>query len=191
VGVLADPSANDRPLAEVGRQLFGPAGAAAASAGAVAVIVGVILVGLLAATRLLLALSDGGNLPAVVGVVHPRWRTPYVAILITGAAMFGLSVSGDLVTTITFSTAARVVCYILCCLALWKLASQPDAPAAQFPAPKPAVLAAISAALLVGVLVLGALKELPMLGGVLGLGLVLYGLAARRSGGAAASARAP
>ena len=182
LGVLGDPGRTERPLAEVGRLLFGGSGALAVSAGAITVIVGVILVAVITGPRLLLAMSEEGHLPAALGRLHPRWRTPYLAVLLNSVASFGFAFGGDLLKAVTFSTAARVVCYILCCAALVRLSQRPDDGRRGFRLPAPAFFAATTAAMLVVVLVMGAAKELPILLGAVAAGLVIYGLTGRARG---------
>lgn len=176
VGVLGDPSGTDRPLAEVGRRLFGDAGALAVSVGAITVLVGTILVTMVATPRMLLAMAEQGQLPAGLGALHPRWRTPYVAILISCGLTFSFAIFGDLLGNLTFSTATRVLCYILCCIGLWRISGRADAAPALFRLPGRRLIAAASAGLFAVVLVMGAAKELPTLGVALLVGLGLYGL---------------
>ncbi|WP_293467758.1 APC family permease [Phenylobacterium sp.] len=174
VGVLDSPAANDRPLAEVGRLLFGDAGAIAVSAGALAVIVGTILVITISMPRMLLALSEQDQLPRWLGHVHPRWRTPHVAIVISSILGFGFAMASDLLTALTIATAARLTGYILCCISLWRMSRRADAPEPRFSLPYRGPIALFTAALFTGVLLLGATKELPALLVVLVAGLVLW-----------------
>jgi amino acid transporter len=174
VGVLDSPAANDRPLAEVGRQLFGDAGAIAVSAGALAVIVGTILVITISMPRMLLALSEQDQLPRWLGHVHPRWRTPHVAIVISSFLGFGFAMASDLLTALTIATAARLTGYILCCISLWRMSRRADAPEPRFSLSYRGPIALVTAALFTGVLLLGATKELPALLVVLAAGLVLW-----------------
>jgi APA family basic amino acid/polyamine antiporter len=179
MGVLDQPAANDRPLAEVGRQLFGPAGAVAVSAGALAVIVGTILVITISMPRMLLALSEQDQLPQWLGAVHPRWRTPHVAIVISSVLGFGFAMMSDLLTALTIATAARLTGYVLCCISLWRMSGRPDAPQPRFSLPFRGPIALFTAVLFTGVLALGATKELPPLAAVLAVGLVLWALSRR------------
>jgi basic amino acid/polyamine antiporter, APA family len=176
VGVLDQPAANDRPLAEVGRQLFGPAGAVAVSAGALAVIAGTILVITISAPRMLLAIAEQDQLPQWLARVHPRWRTPHVAIVISSVLGFGFAMMSDLLTTLTIATAARLTGYILCCVALWRMSGRADAPQPRFSLPMRRPIALFTAALFTGVLALGAAKELVPLLIVLAAGFVLLAL---------------
>ena len=179
VGVLDQPAANDRPLAEVGRQLFGPIGAVAVSAGALAVIAGTILVITISMPRMLLALAEQDQLPRWLGQVHPRWRTPHVAIAISSALAFGFAMISDLLTALTIATAARLIGYVLCCVALWRLSGRADAPQPRFSLPMRRLIALFTAALFTGVLVLGASKELLPLLVVLAAGFVLMAFSRR------------
>jgi APA family basic amino acid/polyamine antiporter len=179
VGVLAEPAATDRPLAEAGRQLYGQAGAVLVSAGAIAVIVGTILVITISMPRMLMSLAEHGQLPASLGRVHATWRTPYVAILVSSSLAFGFAIASDLISALTFATATRLLGYILCCIALWRLSRRPDAPPAMFNLPARGVVALATAALFTGVLLIGATKELPSLAGVLVIGFALMALTRR------------
>lgn len=176
VGVLADPAATDRPLAEAGRQLFGTPGAIAVSVGAGAVILGTILVIIIAMPRMLLAITERGQLPAGLGRVHPRWHTPWIAILISSVLSFGFAMFSDLISALTFATATRLVAYILCCIALFRLSRRADAPAPLFRLPGAALISVSTAVLFSAVLALGATKELAPLLAVLVIGLAFYGL---------------
>ncbi len=176
VGVLDHPAATDRPLAEAGRQMFGETGAIAVSAGAIAVITGTILVILVSMPRMMLALSEQGQLPAALGAVHPVWRTPHVAIVIAAVLSFGFALSSTVISALTFATATRLVGYILCCIALFRISRRPEAPQPRFRLRAPGVVSLGTAAIFSGVLLLGALKELRALLVVLAVGLVVFAL---------------
>jgi len=179
MGVLDQPAANDRPLAEVGRQLFGPLGAVAVSAGALAVIAGTVLVITISMPRMLLALAEQDQLPRWLGQVHPRWRTPHIAIVISSVLGFGFAMMSDLLTALTIATAARLTGYILCCIALWRMSGRADAPQPRFSLPMRGPIALFTAALFTGVLALGAAKELVPLLIVLAAGFVLLAFSRR------------
>jgi APA family basic amino acid/polyamine antiporter len=176
IGILDAPAATDRPLAEAGRQIFGAPGGALVSAGALAVIVGTLLIIVVAMPRMLLALAEQDQLPQRLAVVHAKWRTPHVAILISSALCFGLAVGSDLITALTIATSTRVLSYILCCVALARLAGRSDAPPAAFRLPFAGPVAALTALLFTGVLVIGAWKELVPLAAVAIVGLGIFGL---------------
>lgn len=163
IGTLDAPSATDRPLAEAGRLLYGGIGAVAVSAGAIVVILGTLFVVGIGMPRMLLALAEARQLPAGLAAVHSRWRTPHVAILLSGVLAYGCAMASDLLTALTISTGARLVGYILSCVALWRMRGRADAPPAQFNLPAAGPVALMTALLFTGVLLLGARAELPAL----------------------------
>jgi amino acid transporter len=77
---------------------------------------------LLGSPRMLFAFARDGSLPAVLGRVHPRTHTPYVAILIYAALSIGLALSGTFAELAVLSTLATAALYSLGCAAAWRLA---------------------------------------------------------------------
>lgn len=73
-------------------------------AGAIAGLTSVVLVMMLAQSRILYAMAKDGLLPHSFGKVHHRFRTPYVATLLTGviatavSALFPIGILGELVS---------------------------------------------------------------------------------------------
>jgi basic amino acid/polyamine antiporter, APA family len=95
--------------------------------GALAGLTSVILVQMLAQARIFLSMSHHGLLPKLLGRVHPRFRTPYVATLITGttAALAGgllpLGLLGELVSIGT------LIAFIVVCIGVLVLRrTRPD-----------------------------------------------------------------
>lgn len=83
--------------------------------GALAGLTSVVLVLILSQARILLAMSRDGLLPPRVGKVHPKYRTPHVATVITGtvaALMAGLFPIGLLAELVSIGTllAFTMVC---------------------------------------------------------------------------------
>ena len=82
-------------------------------------------------SRLIFALAESGSLPAVFARLHPRYRTPYAAILLIGALsclspLFGRTI---LVWLINTGSLAVVVAYIFVPIAFLVLRRrQPDLP---------------------------------------------------------------
>lgn len=176
VGVLGDPSATDRPLAEVGLALFGPAGHVLVSAGAIIVILGTLLGLVLAMARGLMVLAHNRQLPGFLGALHPVWRTPHWSVLVSAVFAFAAALASDLIGSLTFSTAARVSVYLLCCFALWRMTRMKVASAKGFRLPHAGLVALITILIFSGVLILGAAKELPLLAAAALAGLAIYAL---------------
>ncbi len=72
--------------------------------GAIAGLASVVLVMLLGQPRIFYAMARDGLLPSVFGKVHPRFKTPYIATIITGlvatviAGLFPIGLLGQLVS---------------------------------------------------------------------------------------------
>src|SRR5262249_22931968 len=73
---------------------------------------------ILAASRMLFAMSEGGALPASLSWVHPRFRTPPVAVIATTAVMLALALSRTFEALVSISVVARLVTYFATCCAL-------------------------------------------------------------------------
>src|SRR5208283_787702 len=87
--------------------------------GAIAGLSSVILVMLLGQPRIFYTMSKDGLLPPIFGAVHPKFRTPWLAQLLTGAAamliagLFPIGLLGELVSIGTLLAFAIVCAGIL------------------------------------------------------------------------------
>jgi APA family basic amino acid/polyamine antiporter len=132
IGTLPGLATSQRPLADAAARFLGPWGAAMITVGIVISVGGNLNVLILAASRLLFAMGERGELPRELAVVHPRFRTPAVAVLVTTAVMLVLVLSGTFTYLITISVMVRLVGYIVTCSALPVLRRRAGAPAAMF-----------------------------------------------------------
>ena len=118
IGTLPGLATADRPLAAAAQRFAGPAGAAAVAAAAMLTALGTLNALMLAGPRLLFALAEHGQIPAVFGATHPRFRTPYVAVLVSAALKLLLAISGTFIYALTLSTIIRLTYFALTCAAL-------------------------------------------------------------------------
>jgi len=100
------------PLADAASVLMGPAGAALITIGAVMATMGNNMGSALSGSRNLFALAEQGDLPAFFGRVHPRFRTPVNAILVTAIVTLAIAATGTFVTTAAASAISRLVVYL-------------------------------------------------------------------------------
>ena len=107
-----------RPLADLATAVMGPVGGEAVAAGAMAMMLGTMLAVMLGASRMLMAIGEQHQLPAVVAQVHPRWRTPVVAIGITSGAVLLASLLSTFVAAITLTVTTRLFGYLVVCMAV-------------------------------------------------------------------------
>lgn len=138
----------DAPIAGVFAKFGMPIAKLIISLGALTGITSVLLVMLLSQPRVLLAMARDGLLPpGFFGSVHPRFRTPHKATILTGtvcgltASLFPLKALGDMVNIGT------LFAFVVVCSAVWLMRRlNPDAerpfrtPALDFVAPAGIIL---------------------------------------------------
>jgi APA family basic amino acid/polyamine antiporter len=135
IGTLPTLATSERPIADASAQFLGAKATAFVSVGALVSIGGTLNSIALVSPRLLFAMAADGHLPRVIGAVHPRFRTPHVAIVLSSVAMFVLMVSGSFVALASISVVIRLLTYTATCAALLRLRWQPRATRAPFVAP--------------------------------------------------------
>jgi basic amino acid/polyamine antiporter, APA family len=118
VGVLPDPAHSARPLADVARIMLGSGGAALIAMGALFSIYGYLSGNILAAPRMTFALAEGGDFPSFFALVHPRYRAPYISILVFAVLLWLLAVFGNFAGNATLSAGSRLFYYGLICAAV-------------------------------------------------------------------------
>ncbi|MGE0132373.1 MAG: APC family permease [Blastocatellales bacterium] len=118
IGTLPELAESKRPLADASERFLGGIGASAITAGAIISIIGNLSVLILAAARLPFAMAGNRELPRMFAVTHERFCTPHLAIIATGAAMLALTLSKDFITSLTVSTIARLLAYVVTCAGL-------------------------------------------------------------------------
>ncbi|CAN5869832.1 APC family permease [soil metagenome] len=121
LGTLPDLATSKTPLADAAALFLGPAGAAMITLGAVFSTSGNNMGQALSGSRNLFALAEQGDLPPFFGKVHPTWRTPVNAILVTAAVSLLLAVSGSFVTMAAASAISRLLVYVMTCASTIRL----------------------------------------------------------------------
>lgn len=158
-----------RPLADLATQLVGPWAGAAVASGALMIMAGTMLGVLLAASRMLMAMGEQHQLPSAVADLHPRLRTPVIAIVISAAAVLIASLLSSFAAAIAITVVTRVFGYVVVCLAVPALRRT----SAVFPAfrlPFGTSIAAVSALVSVSLITTATLTEVvaALIIGVLG-----------------------
>jgi len=134
VGVLAEPARSQRPLADVMRVIWGEPGAALISIGALVSVYGYLSANMLTTPRGIFAPAQNGDFPALLAAIHPRWRTPYVSIVLFALLLWGVSQFASFSWNVTLSAVTRVVYYAGICAAVPVLRRrQPEAAAFRLP----------------------------------------------------------
>ena len=122
-GTLGADLANykDAPLAEAAAKFLGNIGRTILLAGATISAFGFVTSDILSSPRMIFAFGRDGVLPAWFAHVHPRYRSPDVAIITYALLAFALSITGTFEQLAVLSNVAVLLMYLLCCAACWFL----------------------------------------------------------------------
>jgi amino acid transporter len=136
-----------RPIAELALAIFGAAGATVVAVTAVLSCAGNLSTSILVTPRVLFALAEQGEIPAVLARVSGGTRVPGVAIMLTASIICVLTLTGTFVHLATIAVIARMLMYASICVALLVLRRRGPAPLVVPGGPVLAVLAIASCAL--------------------------------------------
>jgi basic amino acid/polyamine antiporter, APA family len=109
---LPDVGGAKTPLADAAALFLGPVGGVLLTVGAVFSILGTINNSVLSGPRYLFALAHDGFGPAALASIHPRFRTPWVAILTLTAISLPLALSGSFTHLAALSVVVRLFTYL-------------------------------------------------------------------------------
>jgi basic amino acid/polyamine antiporter, APA family len=175
-GVLGAALASSKtPLADTAGAILGPWGAhllvvlTLVSAG------GYLAADMLSSPRIGHALALAGQLPRVVGFVHPRYATPAVSILVYGTLVVALAASGTFQEIAALAVAGTLVLYLICCLGVLRLRAKALANAGvPFVAPGGPVVPLAAAVMIVWLLTTLAWLELVATAGFVAIAALIY-----------------
>jgi APA family basic amino acid/polyamine antiporter len=163
------------PLAESAALFLGNIGRTILLAGATISAFGFVTSDILSSPRMLFAFGRDGVLPAWFAHVHPRYRSPDVAIISYATIAFALSVTSSFAALAVLSNVAVLLMYLLCCAACWFLVQRDvraDGPPFNFPGMK--IVPALAIIAIIWILAHATLWEFAVNGIVLGVASVLY-----------------
>jgi amino acid transporter len=112
LGTLPALGESTTPLADAAATFLGPGAGVLLTVGAAVSILGTNGNTVLAGPRYLFALARDGYGPALLGRVHPRFRTPAAAVLVQSAIALPLALSGSFVALAELSVVARLATYL-------------------------------------------------------------------------------
>ena len=126
----------------------------------------------LASTRMPFAMAQDGYLPAALTRIHPRYRTPWIAIIVS-ASVYGLLAVQTLTQLISVYAWLRVATTIMTVLAAWKLRRKSPEMARPFVIPwgRKGLIYTVAAPIVMGCVALLGSDRYGVSGGVLALGL--------------------
>jgi APA family basic amino acid/polyamine antiporter len=111
LGAVDVSRASEAPLADAGRALLGPWAAVVMTAGAFLSVLGTHNNTVLTGGRYLFAMAETGELPRALARVHPRFRTPFIALLAQCGLAILLLLTGTAESLAELSAITRVASY--------------------------------------------------------------------------------
>jgi amino acid transporter len=114
----ADLSKTNVPLVLASTMMIGAVGGLIIGIGAIVSVSGSNESGMLGIARLSYAMSIKGLFPKIFSKVHPKYKTPYMALIIQGIIAFFLSIFGGIRELISFSVFNLAFSFLLVCLSL-------------------------------------------------------------------------
>ena len=117
--------------------------------GGLAGMTSVLLVLFLSQARIFMAMSRDGLLPKVFSTVHPRFRTPHVATMLTGVVICVTAAFTPIYTLEEMVNVGTLMAFVMVCAAVWVLRYQ--RPAAERPFRCPVIWLVAPAGMLINV----------------------------------------
>jgi amino acid transporter len=111
--VVPNLAASKRPVFDGTVAMLGPSAGAFVACGAVLIMAGTLFTILFVGPRLVFALAEGGDLPAPLARVHPRFATPLAAVVVHTGVAWALAVGSTFLGALTASTLTRLMLYAL------------------------------------------------------------------------------
>ena len=140
IGTVPDLARSARPLSDAAFQMFGATGELLIAAGALVSIGGILNAILFATPRLVFAMAEAGELPAIFALTDRRFHTPAAAIGVTAAVAGFVALFSTFLSALTISTIVRLVAYIATCAALPALRRRQDLTPPPFAVPAASVV---------------------------------------------------
>ena len=141
------------PLVAAATAVFGPWGTRLLFATTLLSVAGFLSADVLCSPRNLAALAERRQLPRALAAVHPRFKTPAIAIGVYALMCATVALSGSFRQLVIVSTAGTLVLYLMCCLGLLRLRARGVATAGPpFRAPGGALVPLAASALILWLL---------------------------------------
>lgn len=119
IGLVPNLQNEKAPIAAAFSVLWGPAGITFASFAAMISVWGWATGNGLQSPRLLYSIADRGELPGALASIHPKFKTPHVAIIVFSILAGALAIFGTFEGNAVLSAIVRLIVYAMVCISLW------------------------------------------------------------------------
>jgi amino acid transporter len=111
IHTLADPAATTKPAVDAAKQFLGSMGVTLVGVGTLVSVYGYLSANMLHTPRVMFAMGERGDFPALFARIHPRFRTPHVSILVFAGVLTMFSIGGDFRWNASLSAISRLFMY--------------------------------------------------------------------------------
>jgi amino acid transporter len=176
VGTMPDLVHSQTAVADASARFLGSTGGQIIALAALVSISGNLSGMALISPRLTYALAEDRLLPRALGAVHAKYRTPYVSILLYSVLTLALALSGTFAGMVKMSAVARIIPYLLTCLAVPALRRKYPNIQERFRLKGGMTIPALAALLCIWLLVQSQWTDLLATAAALAVGFLLYGI---------------
>ena len=176
-GVLGAELANntEAPLAATAEVVLGSWGGKLLLAGAVISIFATLSGEILATPRIIFATAKDGNLPSFMAKIHPKYNTPYVAIIFYAFAILFIALSGSFEKLAVLASGSILLIYAGVSLATLKIRLRDGPPSEdQFKMPGKAIIPVLSCSLIAWMLWQLTFDEAMGIAALIGVAIAIY-----------------
>ncbi|HEX5073179.1 MAG TPA: amino acid permease [Gemmatimonadaceae bacterium] len=185
-GILGPELATDQraPLAAAAGRAIGQGGRQLILAGTLISAFGYLTGNILASPRMLFAFANDGLVPSRLAAVHPRYRTPHVAIATHAALACAFALTGTFRALAVLSVLPTLLVFLGCCLATLVLRRRNvRADGAPFLAPGGPVVPLVTTGFILWLLTSAGRAEVLVVGAMLVIASALYAVRGRLNAG--------
>ena len=178
VAVLPDDLNSGATLADVARRIVGPVGAIVIALTAVFSIGGNLACSVLSGSRLTLSMAEQHLLPQWFGAIHEKFSSPAHSILFLGGISMVVALSGSFVKLAIASSLTRLIVYSvsIAALPIIKKQADPEVVATAFKLWGGYTIPVLALGLCVWMASYSSIESWKFVGGLLVVGLVLFGI---------------
>ena len=175
-GVLGAALANAQtPLVDTASVVLGPWGAKLFVLLTLVSVGGYLVADMLSSPRIAYALGQSGQLPRVLGAVHPRFKTPAISIAFYATAVIAVAASGSFRQIAVLGVAGTLILYLICCLGVLRLrAKNVGAAGSPFVAPGGPIVPIAAAAMILWLLSTLAMREMIAISSFMTIAALIY-----------------
>jgi len=165
------------PLAATGNAVFGSWGAQLLLLGMIISIFGTLSGDVLNTPRVIYSSARDGLLPGILARVHPKFKTPYIAILFYAMAGCGLALTGTFRELVVVATGAILLVYLGVSLSVIVMRRRDGPPSAgQFKIPGGLIVPVSSSLIIIWLLLQTTAKEALGTAVLVAVTILIYGV---------------